>query len=212
MGLTRTRDLRSGQAIWASCGSWKVTGTRLRRSTRAEVVIVGAGISGALMAQSLAAAGKPPLIVGPSQASHSRIDCSQHGTAAIRTGPPTGRTASRHRSAQGEPGLESFPGSRERIALPYSRAGNRRHSVHAPFIVSGGQCARCKGPATRGCMQAEDWIAKRVSGPARTASSLRNQPGSGPAQPRKCRGQPGGAGSRLSASGHPRWCTVSRAA
>lgn len=63
MSLTRARDLRSGKPMWASYRMGGVRGTRLQQSTRAEVVIVGAGISGALMAQCLAEAGKRPLIV-----------------------------------------------------------------------------------------------------------------------------------------------------
>ncbi|MEP6546326.1 MAG: FAD-dependent oxidoreductase [Gammaproteobacteria bacterium] len=40
-----------------------ILGTRLRRATRADVVIVGAGISGAILAQSLTEAGMRPLVV-----------------------------------------------------------------------------------------------------------------------------------------------------
>lgn len=63
MSLTRARDLRSGKAVWANHRLQVVHGTRLRRSVSADVIVVGAGISGALMAQSLAAAGKRPMIV-----------------------------------------------------------------------------------------------------------------------------------------------------
>jgi glycine/D-amino acid oxidase-like deaminating enzyme len=62
MSLTRSRNLRSGNAIWANHPA-SVRGTRLQRSVRADVVVVGAGISGALVAQSLAEAGLRPLIV-----------------------------------------------------------------------------------------------------------------------------------------------------
>jgi glycine/D-amino acid oxidase-like deaminating enzyme len=41
----------------------KIFGTRLRRSVNTEVVIVGAGISGSLIAQALTEAGKRPLIL-----------------------------------------------------------------------------------------------------------------------------------------------------
>jgi glycine/D-amino acid oxidase-like deaminating enzyme len=63
MSLARTRDLRSGKAVWTSYPVNNVLGTRMRRSLRTEVVVVGAGISGALMAQCLAEAGKAPVIV-----------------------------------------------------------------------------------------------------------------------------------------------------
>lgn len=63
MGLTRKRDLRSGNAVWTAYRVPKVTGTRLHRSVATDVVIVGAGISGAMIAQSLTEAGLHPLII-----------------------------------------------------------------------------------------------------------------------------------------------------
>lgn len=63
MGITRKRDLRDGDAVWTACALPKIVGAPLRRSLRTEVVVVGAGISGAMIAQSLAQAGKRPLIL-----------------------------------------------------------------------------------------------------------------------------------------------------
>ncbi|MEO6079620.1 MAG: FAD-dependent oxidoreductase [Steroidobacteraceae bacterium] len=63
MGLTRNRDLRDGKAIWAHYPAPAVRGTRLQRSVSADVVVIGAGISGAMIAQSLAATGMRTLIV-----------------------------------------------------------------------------------------------------------------------------------------------------
>lgn len=63
MELTRHRDLRDGAAVWVRYKTPRVLGTRLRRSIHTEVAIVGAGISGALVAQSLTEIGIRPLIV-----------------------------------------------------------------------------------------------------------------------------------------------------
>src|SRR5450755_2436909 len=63
MGLTRKRDLRDGKAVWTTYTVPKIWGAPLRRSLHTEVVVVGAGISGAMISQSLAEAGKRPLIV-----------------------------------------------------------------------------------------------------------------------------------------------------
>jgi glycine/D-amino acid oxidase-like deaminating enzyme len=63
MGLTRKRDLRDGEAVWTAYPVPRVPTSRLRRSVRADVVIIGAGISGSMIAQSLAEAGKRPLIL-----------------------------------------------------------------------------------------------------------------------------------------------------
>jgi glycine/D-amino acid oxidase-like deaminating enzyme len=63
MGLTTTRDLRDGKSVWTAYREPGIVGVKLRRSTRADVVVVGAGISGAFVAQALAEAGLRPLII-----------------------------------------------------------------------------------------------------------------------------------------------------
>jgi glycine/D-amino acid oxidase-like deaminating enzyme len=63
MGVTRKRDLRDGHAVWTRYPVPVVRGARLRRSTHADVVVVGGGISGAMIAQSLTEVGMRPLIV-----------------------------------------------------------------------------------------------------------------------------------------------------
>lgn len=63
MSISVARDLREGNAVWTSYRVPKVQGTRLKRSVKADVVIVGAGISGAMIAQSLAESGLRPLII-----------------------------------------------------------------------------------------------------------------------------------------------------
>jgi glycine/D-amino acid oxidase-like deaminating enzyme len=63
MSLTRKRDLRDGEAVWTTYAVPAIRGTRLQRSVATEVVVVGAGISGAMIGQSLAEAGKRPLII-----------------------------------------------------------------------------------------------------------------------------------------------------
>jgi glycine/D-amino acid oxidase-like deaminating enzyme len=63
MGLTRKRDLRDGDAVWTTYPVPKIAGARLLRSVNTDVVVVGAGISGAMIAQALTEAGKRPLIV-----------------------------------------------------------------------------------------------------------------------------------------------------
>jgi glycine/D-amino acid oxidase-like deaminating enzyme len=63
MGLTRKRDLRAGPAVWTTYRVPKILGARLQRSVRTDVAVVGAGISGALIAQSVTELGIRPLIV-----------------------------------------------------------------------------------------------------------------------------------------------------
>jgi len=63
MGLTRKRNLRDGNAVWTAYAVPAIAGARQPRSLRTEVLVVGAGISGAMIAQSLAEAGKRLVIV-----------------------------------------------------------------------------------------------------------------------------------------------------
>jgi glycine/D-amino acid oxidase-like deaminating enzyme len=63
MGLTRKRDLRGGEAVWSTYPLPVVSAKRLQRSTNASVVVVGAGISGAMVAQALTETGVRPLII-----------------------------------------------------------------------------------------------------------------------------------------------------
>jgi glycine/D-amino acid oxidase-like deaminating enzyme len=63
MSLTRHRDLRDGDTVWSAYKKPVIRGSRLRRSVHADVVVVGGGISGAMIAQALAEAGSKPLIL-----------------------------------------------------------------------------------------------------------------------------------------------------
>lgn len=63
MGITLKRNLRDGKAVWSRFRVPRLTATRLYRSQAADVVIVGAGITGCILAQSLTEAGTKPLIV-----------------------------------------------------------------------------------------------------------------------------------------------------
>src|SRR5665213_683011 len=63
MGLTRNRNLRTGKAVWTAYRHTRVPGSKLKHSTRTDVVVVGAGITGALISQALTEDGIFPLIL-----------------------------------------------------------------------------------------------------------------------------------------------------
>jgi glycine/D-amino acid oxidase-like deaminating enzyme len=63
MGVTRKRDLRSGNAVWTAYRHARIPMERLVRATRADAVVVGAGITGALVSQALTEFGMRPLIL-----------------------------------------------------------------------------------------------------------------------------------------------------
>lgn len=60
---TRRRDLRSGAPVWAHRAAPRVASRPLVRDLRADVLVVGAGISGALIADALTAAGRHVLVL-----------------------------------------------------------------------------------------------------------------------------------------------------
>lgn len=63
MGITRKLDLRTGRSIWEARSVPRVPETPLTQDLRCNVLVVGAGISGALIAESLADAGLDVAVV-----------------------------------------------------------------------------------------------------------------------------------------------------
>lgn len=73
MPLTPKHDLRGGRSVWSASRHPSPSFKRLKRSTRAEVVVVGSGITGSLVSERLTSLGLRPLILdrrtGPLQGS-----------------------------------------------------------------------------------------------------------------------------------------------
>ncbi|MEO8466758.1 MAG: FAD-dependent oxidoreductase [Gammaproteobacteria bacterium] len=63
MALTRKRNLRTGTPVWSAYRHSTPPSSPLKRSVRADVVVVGAGITGALVAQRMCELGLRPLIL-----------------------------------------------------------------------------------------------------------------------------------------------------
>ena len=61
--LTRKRDLRTGRSVWQEKRAPSVPGWELAGDADADVVVIGAGISGAMVADALSEAGLAVLIV-----------------------------------------------------------------------------------------------------------------------------------------------------
>src|SRR5690242_19610072 len=71
-GLTRKRDLRSGRPLWLAGRQPPTPHRPLTRSAKAEIVVVGAGVSGALVTDALLLAGHDVTVLdrrGPVQGS-----------------------------------------------------------------------------------------------------------------------------------------------
>ena len=63
MSATQERDLRTGTPVWLGRGAPRVPSEPLRASIRADVVVVGAGISGALVADALLQSGREVVVL-----------------------------------------------------------------------------------------------------------------------------------------------------
>lgn len=61
--MTRQLDLRTGRTVWGAYRAPAVPVTPLRRDARTDVLVVGMGISGAMIAEMLTAAGRQVLLV-----------------------------------------------------------------------------------------------------------------------------------------------------
>src|ERR1700729_4369676 len=78
MGLTLKRDLRTGSAVWKAYRHPHLQMAALKHATRAEVVVIGAGITGALVSHALTEIGIRPLIL-------DRRDGARLGSTAAST-------------------------------------------------------------------------------------------------------------------------------
>ncbi|MEP7247092.1 MAG: FAD-dependent oxidoreductase [Gammaproteobacteria bacterium] len=78
MSLTHKRNLRTGHAVWSAYRHPKLEFDKLHRNTRADIVVVGAGITGALVSHALTQAGLTPLIL-------DRRDGARLGSTAAST-------------------------------------------------------------------------------------------------------------------------------
>jgi glycine/D-amino acid oxidase-like deaminating enzyme len=70
--VTKSRDLRTGRSIWESAPAPRVPHRTLDRNIEADVLIIGAGITGAMVADGLADAGLKVVIAdkrGPAKGS-----------------------------------------------------------------------------------------------------------------------------------------------
>jgi glycine/D-amino acid oxidase-like deaminating enzyme len=79
---TIKHNLRTGRPVWTAFRQQRVAGTRLERSTRAEVAVVGGGISGALIAHALTDAGIRPLILDRRR--HAMLGSTPASTALLQ--------------------------------------------------------------------------------------------------------------------------------
>ena len=57
MGITKTKKLRSGTPVWNEYDVASIKFSKLTKDQKADIVIIGAGISGAMMAEELSSAG-----------------------------------------------------------------------------------------------------------------------------------------------------------
>jgi hypothetical protein len=63
MSLTQNRDLKSGTSLWLAEGKLLLPSAPLRPNTKIDVIVVGTGISGALVADALISAGLSVLAI-----------------------------------------------------------------------------------------------------------------------------------------------------
>src|SRR5579862_4402651 len=61
--VTKSKDLRTGRSVWQAHRAAPVPHRPLRRSIETEVLVVGAGITGAMVADALSASGMTVALV-----------------------------------------------------------------------------------------------------------------------------------------------------
>lgn len=73
---TRHRDLRTGRSPWCAQNAQAVPAQRLLAPLRADIVVVGAGITGALVAQALSATGRSVVVLDHRSPAHGSTAAS----------------------------------------------------------------------------------------------------------------------------------------
>ena len=74
--MTETRDLRTGTPVWSSYASASLSVEILRQGIRADVVVVGAGVTGALIAEVLSSRGLSTVVLDRRQPGHGSTAAS----------------------------------------------------------------------------------------------------------------------------------------
>ena len=74
--VTEARDLRTGTPVWSSYASSALTVEILRQGIRAGVVVVGAGVTGALIAEALSSRGLSTVVLDRRQPGHGSTAAS----------------------------------------------------------------------------------------------------------------------------------------
>ena len=74
--VTEDRDLRTGTPVWSSYASSSITVEALRQGIRADVVVVGAGVTGALIAEALSSRGLSTVVLDRRQPGHGSTAAS----------------------------------------------------------------------------------------------------------------------------------------
>jgi ribulose 1,5-bisphosphate synthetase/thiazole synthase len=82
MSLTAKKELKSGASVWTAYRRRIPIARRLTRDSKTDVLVVGAGISGALIAYALAREGHRVMVV-ESPRPAGGIHAGKHSAAAV---------------------------------------------------------------------------------------------------------------------------------
>ena len=155
-GLTRQLDLRTGRAVWGAYRAPRVPAAPLRADARTDVLVVGMGISGAMVAEALTAAGHAVMLIdrrGPvlgSTAATTALVQFEIDTPLLPAGRAIGRDRAERAWRRSRLAVDNLgPGStRSGLALPTSRAGGR--SISPATARRGGRLRGRGGGAAGG--------------------------------------------------------------
>ena len=149
MGATHKRDLRSGHSIWQRRALLRFPERRLSKDTRCDVLVVGAGISGAMAAEQLTDAGLSVIVLDRRGAVRGSTLAS---TALLQyeIDTPLTKLAPTDRQDARRTHLAPLPARARCLARSDAPAGHRRGLRRQDVALSRGQCSGRGRPAGRG--------------------------------------------------------------
>ena len=120
---TESRDLRTGATVWEAYGTDAVQGRAFNQSRKADLVVVGAGITGALIAEAATDIGLQTVVLDRRQPAHGSTAAS---TALLQfeIDTPLVRLVDEVGFRTGEPGVAALAAGCRRLAHPCREAGN----------------------------------------------------------------------------------------
>ena len=196
---TVRRDLRTGYPIWAGRRAPSVAHERLTRDIKTDVLVIGAGITGAMIADALTTAGVQGRGRRPARPGQG-LDRRQHRARAVRDRHAADQAHAQDRQGERHSRLAAVAPRRRRARRPLRRTEAHRRGATQLALSrrqhAGPQRARARARGAAGRRSAEPLPRPQVA-----ARRVSRRAGRCAGQPRQPRDRSAQGDARAAASG-----------